>query len=274
MKKTFLLAFTAVAALLAASCQKEDLGRVLTATIEQYEHSGNAKAYINNDNYACWEAGDKVKINGTTHTISINDDAQTATITNTQGLSGDLLAFYPASMVSNLSATGGTVSLPHLQTYETTTDANGTVRQKINNPMAAYCPADSNKLKFRNLCALLKVTIQGNTSQDVRAIQVRGIENQMLCGKAQLTFDNNHQPALGLIKDGDNSVTLQIPAEATPASNTFYIVVPANTNFTQLTIAVLLKDGDTYITYCKTSLMNQSLPRNHIGALPTFLNGE
>ena len=58
MKRTLLLAFTAVAALLASSCQKEELGRVLTATIEQYEHSGNAKAYINNDNYACWENND------------------------------------------------------------------------------------------------------------------------------------------------------------------------------------------------------------------------
>ena len=266
MKKTLLLAFTAVAALLAASCQKEDLGRVLTATIEQYEH--NAKAYINNDYYACWENNDRVQINNVQCTVSVsqgNEHNYTATIEGQIPTDQDLLAFYPASQVSNLTSTGGTVSLPHLQTYETTT-VNGVTYQKINNPMAAYCPQGSDKLKFRNLCALLKVTIQGNTSQDVRAIQVRGIENQMLCGKAPLTFDNNHQPALGLIKDGDNSVTLQIPAEATPASNTFYIVVPANTNFTQLTIAVLLKDGDTYITYCKTSLMNQSLPRNHIGA--------
>lgn len=36
MKKAFLLALTSLAALLATYCQKEDLDRVLTATIEQH----------------------------------------------------------------------------------------------------------------------------------------------------------------------------------------------------------------------------------------------
>lgn len=63
MKKSVMLTLAALAALMAASCQKEETGRILTATIEQYDH--NSKAYINDEYYACWESGDDVSINGT-----------------------------------------------------------------------------------------------------------------------------------------------------------------------------------------------------------------
>ena len=75
MKRVFLLVFTALAALMAVSCQKEEMGRILTATIEQYEQGG-AKAYINNEYYACWENNDMVNINGTEYTISIPEGTQ------------------------------------------------------------------------------------------------------------------------------------------------------------------------------------------------------
>ena len=268
MKKTFLLAITALVALMAASCQKEELGRVLTATIEQYEHSGNAKAYINNDYYACWENNDRVNINGNDYPISISEGEHnyTASIEGQIPTDQDLLAFYPASMVSNLSATGGTVTLPQVQEYR---ENNG--HQVIDNPMAAYCPQGSDKLKFRNLGALLKVTV--STSERVRAIEVKGVDNQILCGKAQLTFDNNDQPILGQVTGGINRVSLQIPENVTPSSNTFYIVVPAGANFAQLTIAVLTTNGTTYTHHCKTSAMGQSLPRNQIGAVSYTPNG-
>ena len=188
MKKTFLLAVTAVVALMAVSCQKEEMGRVLTATIEQYEHNADSKAYINADNYACWEAGDTVEINNTQCTIRFEEGSQgtaNTAIIDGASLPSDvpLLAFYPASQISNLTTNGGTVTLPHIQTYK---ERNG--HQIINNPMAAYCPVGSNELKFRNLAALLKVTIQAPSNEDlaVKAILVKGNENQMLWGTAPL----------------------------------------------------------------------------------------
>ena len=129
MKRTLLLSLTALATLLASSCQKDDLGRVLTATIEQYEHNdakADAKAYINNDNYACWENNDKVNINGVEYTVSIpegNEHNYSASIQGTEDLSErPLMAFYPAHQVTSLTTTGGTVSLPQEQHYEETTD--------------------------------------------------------------------------------------------------------------------------------------------------------
>ena len=108
-------------ALMATSCQKEEMGRVLTATIEQYEHNGKgdgvegSKAYINGDYYACWEPGDLVSINGTRCTVSIpegNNQNNTVTIEGQIPTDQNLMAFHPASQVRNLTSTGGTVKQP------------------------------------------------------------------------------------------------------------------------------------------------------------------
>ena len=268
MKKTIFLAITVLAALLAASCQKEDLGRVLTATIEQYEHNADSKAYINDDNYACWEAGDKVKINNVQCTIRFENGTQGAA--NSAIIDGatlptdqDLLAFYPADQVTSWNGDNVTITLPQIQNYE---EHNG--HQIINNPMAAYCPADSNKLKFRNLCALLKVTIQAPNNEDlaVKTILVKGDDDQMLWGTAPLTLDYQQKPMLEKLTNGGATVGLnfETPAEiSTGSSRSFYIVVPAGASFLNFTFIVTTNHGG----YWKESKVNQTLPRNHIGAL-------
>ena len=268
MKKTFLLAFTAVVALMAASCQKEEQGRVLTATIEQYEHNADSKAYINADNYACWEAGDKVKINNVQCTVSVsqgNEHNYTATIEGQIPTDQTLLAFYPASQVSDLTASGGTVTLPPVQEYR---ENNG--HQVIDNPMAAYCPADSNKLKFRNLCALVKVTIQApeNEGLSIKDIRIKGDDDQKLWGTAQLILDNQRKPMLNKIRDGGTEVCLSLgdhPATISAGSSkSFYIVVPAPSTFYDFSIVVITGQNEAY--WRKTSV-GQALLRNQIGAL-------
>ena len=272
MKRNFLLAVMALAALMVASCQKEEVGRILTATIEQYEHNAKAdsKAYINDDYYACWENNDKVNINGIQCTIRFENGSQgaanTAKIDGSEdfGEEDNLLAFYPASQVTNLSAAGGIVTLPHTQTYE---ERNG--RQIINNPMAAYCLAGSDELKFRNLAALLKVTITAPATDDlsVKTIYVKGEEDQMLWGTSRLTLDYQHQPMLEKMTNGSASVALSFgdhpAAIGAGSSKSFYIVVPAGSDFFNFTIQVLTDQK----AYWKTSKVNQTLPRNHIGAI-------
>ena len=268
MRKTFLLAVTALVALMAASCQKEELGRVLTATIEQYEHNGDSKAYINDDNYACWEAGDKVKINNVQCTIRFESGTQGAA--NSAIIDGatlptdqDLLAFYPADQVTSWNGDNVTITLPQMQNYE---EHNG--HQIINNPMAAYCPADSNKLKFRNLCALMKVTVQApaNEGLAVKGILVKGDDGQMLWGKAPLVLNNQHMPMLEKMSDGGDIVVLNFdsPAEISAGgSRSFYIVVPAPSSFMNLTIYVVTDQKEVYR---KESRVGQGLLRNQIGA--------
>ena len=261
MKKHNIRILMAALAVLAASCQKEGV-RTLTATFEQFDNG--SKAYIDDEYYACWEHNDAVAINGTTCAVTLTTGgghANSAEITIPGTLSGEnLLAFYPADKITDMSAAGGTVDFPHIQTYRVNADG----KQIIDNPMAAYCPSDGEELKFRNLGALLKVTIPNN--EDIKAIQVKGIENQMLCGKAQIKFDNNGDPSLSPCTDGFSSVTLRFPEAVRANGKSFYIVLPSNANFATLTIAVLSNNGTAWATHAKTTVMDRTINRNHIAA--------
>ena len=252
----------AALAVLAASCQKEGV-RTLTATFEQFDNG--SKAYIDDEYYACWENDDAVAINGTTCAVTLTTGgghANSAEITIPGTLSGEnLLAFYPADKITDMSAAGGTVDFPHIQTYRVNADG----KQIIDNPMAAYCPSDGEELRFRNLGSLLKVTIPNN--EDIKAIQVKGSDSQMLCGKAQLRFNINGEPSLSSCTGGFSSVTLRFPEAVRANGKSFYIVLPPNANFETLTIAVLSNNGTAWATHAKTTVMDQVLSRNHIAAI-------
>ena len=268
MKRTFLLAITALVALMAASCQKEDLGRVLTATIEQYEHDSNAKVYVNPQLYACWNDGDTVRINGQEVLVSIDD---TATLPIPQGMENqDITAYYPASDInSNMSG----VTLPYEQLYRT--DDQG--RQIIHNPMAAYCPAGGTELRFRNLGALLKITLPAQEDGAVvHSITVKGSKDYPLCGTATLEFASDHKPQLSTpLQNGCDSVTLTHIDVALTKDRSFYIVVPAYSLFREITVSVVLERPQEVIRRnSKTDdTFGHLLDRNHIGALTYNLDG-
>ena len=257
MKKTLFI-ISALLLMAATACQKDDGSRILKATLERYD-SNDAKAYIDSDNYACWKSGDEVSINGIPHTITLDQEGH-AVIDVSDLSHADLTAFYPAHRIN-----GSTVTFPYIQEYA----ADDQGRQIIDNPMAAYCPADGTELRFRNLGALLKVTLKPTSTIQVRAIEVKGVDNQMLCGEATLKRNSSGDPILTKCTDGHNSVVLHFdtPQEVTSAGREFYIVVPASSDFYDFTIAVLASENGTYRHYCKTNTIAQALSRNHIGAI-------
>ena len=259
--KKFILA--AGLLLLAVACQKEQ-GHVLTATFEPFDNA--SKAYIDAEYYACWESTDIVKINGTNLPVTITPGsegrASSAQIQLSDNISGDILAFYPYNRISDDMTT---VDFPHVQEY-----AERDGHQIIDNPMAAYCPAGGRELRFRNLGALLEVSFP-NTTNYVKAIQVQGVEDQMLCGKAQLRRDNAGQPSLSRLTDGCNSVTLHFATPVSTANDkSFYIVLPAGANFETITIAALLysdAEGTSVGGKNRTGFLGQVLPRNHVATI-------
>ena len=265
MKRTFLLIIMTLAVLLTSSCQKEELGRILTATIEQYEH--DAKAYINNDYYACWEGGDTVALNGEKYPVSVNAESGSATIVGTESLLGNLTAFYPANLIGLDMAT---VTLPNVQHYAT---RDG--HQVVQSPMAAYCSAGGAELKFRNLCALLKVTLPTMAESEVVYIVVRGNKGQPLSGTAQLRISEG-LPKLSSFSNGCDSIILDNIHVALTESRSFYIVVPANSSFSEMTVSVAMRKSDNsfHIHRKYNDIFDKVLERNHIGAFAYNLDGD
>ena len=258
---------TALLLVATTACKKDDDSRILTATLERYNN--DSKAYIDEANYACWTNGDKIKINGTIErdiTIGASGHSDEATI-DVSGIPGDIMAFYPSSNIKD-----DEVSFPYVQEYNVD---ETTGYQLIDNPMAAFCPTGSQELRFRNLGALLKVHLQPSTDIQVKAIEVKGIDNQILCGTAKLIRNSNNEPALTQLTNGCSSVVLHFASAQMVPSTTgkdFYIVVPAGTGFNSLTIAVLTTESPYH--HCKTSTIGQALSRNHIGAITYTPNGD
>lgn len=241
------------------ACKKED-SRTITATLERY--SSDSKAYIDSRYFACWSDGDMVSINGTPHAISINNDG-TATIADVP--TGELTAFYPAHRFKY-----DWIKFPMVQEYET--DDLG--HQLIDNPMAAYS-AESNELRFRNLGALLEITLKPASTIMVKAIEVKGNDDQMLWGEATLAVDDGI-PHLTSLINGGSSVVLHFDQseEVTPDGKAFYIVVPAHAKFETFSISVLKSEGGIYTSTCKSKYIDQSIPRNHIGAITYNLDND
>ena len=172
MRKSLLL-FGLCLATLMISCKKENTEAVLSADMADSARTGQ-KAIIDAERYSCFVVGEKMRVNNETGTVtSLTNGGRGCNIGSvTQKQSGMYYSFYPADMIpANSDLSNGfanlTVTIPQVQIYDK--DENG--NQIINNPMAAELDAASGKvLHYRNLCALLKVTV--NTTGTLDSIRV------------------------------------------------------------------------------------------------------
>ena len=211
MKKNILL-IAVVAAVIMSGCKKDTFdGTSISATIEDYQGS---KVHLES-NYSAWDANDEVKINGFDETVNTSGNYWKATLSHSQ--TEPYFAIFPVDAATSTFAAAGTaVTLPSEQTYEE--DGNGV--QKVNALMAAQ---GKTKLKFYNLCALLKVKVPANTY--VNKIVVGTVENDVsMCGSGTIVFNGyDARPSLTM-STGSTTVTLNV--EASRADGFFYVAIP------------------------------------------------
>lgn len=216
---------------LVQSCKKDNDGfHKYYATIQQY--NGN-KVHIDGL-YSCWDEGDQIRLHGSTGTIGHDEHGYYISFPNDVihgGESGGIThgniamaALYPASLFGSafeaLDRNGEPVANHiHLEpTQKYYEDGNG--HQKLNAPMVAFLPAaddytvpnTNQTMEFKNVCALLKVTVNTTTSITVTRIEVENtgteptgsnnyLSGRPLWGDFDITFisDNAHpfwQPIL------------------------------------------------------------------------------
>ena len=206
------------------ACQKENEG-ILTLEVEEY--TSNAKLHLNN-NYAVWDNGDEVQVNGTNYTVSVS--GTTASISDVEE-AANYTAIYPAAWANT---TGTTITYPATQTYR----ANG-----IDAPMAAY--SDGGNLSFKNLGSLLAVNVSGVTK--VQKIEVIADGTTAINGTATLDFSGD-RPALGTLSSGTNTTTLNCNGTtiAENETKTFYIALPP------VTANLTIKVYDDYFCYSRS----------------------
>lgn len=216
MKRIFLPLVALMLTLVA--CHKENDG-LLTLRMEQY--AGNAKLHLDPLNYAVWDNGDAIWLNGNEQTVTVISDRATL---SASGSETTYTAIYPYLWAGN-----GTITYPEVQTCR----ANG-----IDAPMAAFCGASGHCLEFHNLGAVLAVEVTNATAIDidVSSIVVTAADGVPINGTYTIDFDDY---SLSPSSTGTSTVTLNCATPvtiATGASYTFFIALPPVA--AQLTIEV------------------------------------
>ena len=202
--------------LLFAACQKEEV--TLKAVIQTF---GDEKVHLNTGDYAIFDNGDMVRINGANYPMAVAAD-YSASVSGVPS-SDTYTAIFPARDDDK-------VVLPQEQTYEEVMVGTEAV-QRINAPMAAK---DSRVLHFKNLCSLLEVQITSPVDEfDVLSISVTSSNpNAYLYGTYSVNWSNAGVPSLSgsnASSSRGHTVTLNCNRYRIATAGTtksFYVVLP------------------------------------------------
>ena len=127
-------------------------------------------------------------------------------------------------------------------------------------------------LHFRNLCALLKLTICTGVAFDAIKVTLNSNQTHYLSGTGTIDYNNN----IITISSGNDNVTLALPQGhvGNPLGESFYIMVPEfkiGNNGHQNSLVIEIMYGNTVVkTYTKNLVQNNSILANHIYQIQTL----
>ena len=289
MKKT--LTFSLLAALLVCGCQVKELdnelsnqvveSKVFTATIED-DFSADTKTSLDASGNVLWKAGDQVSIfAGSTineqYQVSDDSEGKTAASLNKVGpndfvAGGEIdnnVAFYPYASSAEIAKSGenyviSEITLPATQTYAENSFGNGAF------PMTAITSSTSDmNLKFKNVLGGLKLQLKGTAS--IASISVKGNNDEILCGAAELTVSTGSTPSINLTDATAQTVVLDcgsgVQLDADEATS-FIIALPPMVMSGGFTIIVI--DTESKQMEIKTT-KSQTIARSNILKMPAVV---
>lgn len=251
MKRTLISLFSLMGlALAVTSCQKDEGVAQFNAAKEPCTFQ-DSKTVLNGEGVD-WVAGDQIAIYGTAgsaiYEAQPQTPATTANFTRVSGNAGD--APYTAIYPANIALASNSVQLPAVQ--------NSVDGSLAFNPM--FASSTTEDLLFRNLCGVLKITLQKEnvnvTRIDVTTdVPVNGIYNITMSGEA---------PTMNLTSNGTNTASL-VCANPQDISNghDFYLYLPHNT-YQSMTIVVTAEDGSTCTKATNSSFLGLNIHRSEV----------
>ena len=273
-KTGWFLMFAAGLLAVMSACKKENTTSELRAVMNDFANS-NQKAYIDPEQYSCFVISEEMRVNnsdGTVIALARND--RQCTIDNVPVSDGSSLkAFYPKKLLTtqsqskDLSNGFSNVAVYFPPTQVCRRDANG--NQIIDNPMIAELSgfgSENNTLHFRNLCALLKITVRTRSSFD--AIRVTMGSTVQLWGNGTISggkvvMDGN---------SGNSTVILSISGHtSSPTGEAFYIMIPeVELHNNDVVTVEFMNNNATFKSYTLTMSGTKKLAYNQIHTLGNF----
>ena len=265
MKRTIFI-LSAMTMLAAVSCTKEITnetnGSATGADLYPMTFTANSqqtKAELVDGKFIHWESGDQINVFDNTETVydpfETSDKGSQATFSGMAGKAEGYYALYPYQ--SDASMTEGAIiaTFPSEQTA-----VAGSF-----DPEAFIAVAQSDNegnFSFKNVAALVQFTMpEGENATS--ATLTANADNEKLCGRVKITFDEDGNPSATANGTMTNAVTLKGTLEA---GKTYYFVVRPGIAFSEgLTISI---DGEKYRS--SSAAPEKKLVRNSVMALPAF----
>lgn len=234
MKNLRIIPSIAVLTLLACACLPDvelplqPQENLLTATIGS-DPATKTSLSTEEDNYSkvLWTKGDQLGVfvdgvpNLYTYTL-VSGAGRSEAVFSGFGTGASYIAVYPCTAVTGLSGETVSVDLPLEQAFTNGSFGNGS------NPMVAV--SNNTALPFRNLCAVLKVSMTGH--HNVTSLVFRpNDKNVKVAGPATISLADPDHPVLTVSEGGCDSLVLNTGVvmldDETPTD--FYLVLPAQT---------------------------------------------
>ena len=135
----------------------------------------------------------------------------------------------------------------------------GTTIDKANIAVA-YTDSTTKYFAFKNVCAMLKLTVN---RENVRRIVVRGKKGQTLSGIFTVTFNEDGLPVLEPYKDKSDSIAVSVPGPGT-----YFVPVNPSVELDNYTVTVAKADGREM----RSIFVSRSLPvgRSLMSTMPAF----
>ena len=256
-----------------SACKKDNGTSELHAVMNDFANS-KQKAYIDGEQYSCFIIGEKIRINSSTGTVTALERNDRQCVIGDAPEATSFKAFYPYHLLAdsanvNLSGTldGAVVYFPQEQRYRR--DANG--NQIIDNPMIAELSgfgSRNNTLHFRNICALLKITVRTLDTFDVIRVTMSG---QKLWGSGHVSVSDGKVVMNVNAANDSETVALRLPAghRGSPAGEAFYIMIP-EVDLLNSSVAVSLMNGNTVVKSFSRTGVTGTLAYNCIHTLGNF----
>ena len=282
MKKVFV--YGLLAALAITGCQAElevitqEPSKVFTAIVDE-DFNSETKTSLDGSGNVLWKIGDQVSIfaastDNEQYQVSDDSDGKTAATLNKipagDFVAGDEfdnnVAFYPYASAAEIAKSESNyviseIELPATQTYAARSFGNGAF------PMATVTSSTEDmNLKFKNVLGGLKLQLKGTAT--ITSITVKGNNNEILCGDAEVTTTYGGVPSISLSDASAKTVTLDCGAGVTLDSETatpFIIALPPMTMTGGFTVVVTDTEGKQM--QIKTT-KSQTITRSNLLKMP------
>ena len=214
----------AALALLLAACGNEEIiennevGTAVKVPITFTVGTPQTRTSLNGTD-VYWTEGDKVAINDGTDTnefTATTVSGSSATLTGEAALADTYIAFYPNKILESITDGYITFTLP----AEQTAMANG-FAEELNPSWAQTTAEDGNTLRFHNLCALVKFTIdEGFDVSGISGFTLKSANGELLAGRQYYQPSSNSR-----VSYSNDSFTEVLLKGDFAAGETYYFVV-------------------------------------------------